>query len=970
MFGCRAAWQRCGPLARQSLHRANLYRDVVPRRLMSSVPGGSGENLFYVVLCGGAFAGAVAYAYKTVATDHARYVDRISEIDARPKSDWKPKQWPPKGGENGNEEAGAEEGEAAETVESTAEEEVPAEAPEVFLETAEASSEKAGTLETVVEKVAETVAETAEVVAEVAGVVHETAEEVAAVAEEVQKVAEEIEAAAEAVITPVIQAEEPATESNELVSPAAAENVELAAASVIEAVPVESVSVEDVPVEAVPEEPTVVSTTDHLESEPVTEMEPVSLVAEEVAEAPDTVVIEEPPVAEQLSVPPMTEEAPVSSAVEEPPVATLVEEAPVVEETPVDSPVPLVEASDVSVIEEEILVAPVTEDTPISSVEEEAPVAPEAEEVPVPPVTEEIPVSPVPEEAAVSLVTEVVVVAEDAPVVATEELEETPVAKVADEVISVVEEVKAPEVITESAVVQASASIVEEEAASPVVEVTESVTEPDVMSVVVAEEVSPAETSSAPDALEEPKRDYIMVVLEGGPKAEKKPMVLGVSPVTGKIIPAPDDGEEPSGQEVCPDGVEADGEKDCPAVIVEQVNSADVEQCYAAQVLVYDDQNTYLVQDVAEEQVVETELQEMAADVKYDDYSELYVPCFKTQKVEVSVHDKTIEAAEALLHMDSPSSLQGDRSTEELLSEVEVEVRTEDMGPVAKDIVVLEETDLLKKKKRAGRKPRTPRSFCDGSLDMVYKRKSKDSKGSTTYLWEFLLDLLQDKETCPKYIKWTQKEKGIFKLVDSKAVSKLWGRHKNKPDMNYETMGRALRTVRLAMQVPVLMTTQGQKISTVTVNSPNVRSSILPAHNSVAGGNSAGKVVLQAVPTLVPAQGQSGERITLQLITLPTMPGKPGTPITLSTLSPVTVPTSNTQVLKLAVPSNITSTTSTAPVTVVTSQPGVTVVPNVQPAMSLQDVTIIKVENPEVSVDQTVNKAAENTQTKPTTTQS
>ncbi|XP_035525492.1 protein MGARP isoform X2 [Morone saxatilis] len=94
MFSCRAAWQRCGPLARTAAYR--LPRDVVQRRQMSSVPGGSGENIVYALLCGAAFVGGASYAYSTVSGDSARYNERVAEIQARPKTEWTPKPWPPK----------------------------------------------------------------------------------------------------------------------------------------------------------------------------------------------------------------------------------------------------------------------------------------------------------------------------------------------------------------------------------------------------------------------------------------------------------------------------------------------------------------------------------------------------------------------------------------------------------------------------------------------------------------------------------------------------------------------------------------------------------------------------------------------------------------------------------------------------------------------------------------------------------
>ncbi|XP_072318662.1 ETS-related transcription factor Elf-2-like isoform X2 [Eucyclogobius newberryi] len=441
--------------------------------------------------------------------------------------------------------------------------------------------------------------------------------------------------------------------------------------------------------------------------------------------------------------------------------------------------------------------------------------------------------------------------------------------------------------------------------------------------------------------------------------------------------------------------------------------------------------------------------------------------------VEASVHgtsihcsDKTIEAAEALLHMDSPSSLREDRSPDflhaamrpDMYAETEVEISTEDCcddEDEDEDMVTLMEEPEPDhepiRKKRVGRKPK---QFSPDSPDLGIKKKSREGRGTTTYLWEFLLDLLQDRNTCPRYIKWTQREKGIFKLVDSKAVSRLWGKHKNKPDMNYETMGRALRyyyqrgilakvegqrlvyqfkempkniviiddnkadmtedlirsksavsyervppppnlllksdpqtptkpnilrgsrssitvtavnkpaggsapvtpalqtgvtadssktpqshaaiintatgprAVRVAMQVPLMMTTSlGQKISPVGTSAGHTTLLTNSAPiNAMSNANSQQKVVIQTLPTMVPATAENGDKITVQLAKIITIPAHQlaqcqlqtsgskhgvgstagsislmGSPLTVRTLAPVNMGP-GAQVMRLTVP--------------------------------------------------------------------
>ncbi|XP_008935251.1 PREDICTED: ETS-related transcription factor Elf-1 isoform X2 [Merops nubicus] len=231
-----------------------------------------------------------------------------------------------------------------------------------------------------------------------------------------------------------------------------------------------------------------------------------------------------------------------------------------------------------------------------------------------------------------------------------------------------------------------------------------------------------------------------------------------------------------------------------PAVIVEHVPSADLLHNYSGLTCVDEpsDMITESSLDVAEEQIIED-----------DDI---------TLTVEASCHNGdetmgTIEAAEALLNMDSPGPMLDEKRIITLDGIPEVVEVHQAPDPYAESP---ETPEFEQPKKKKGKKPKPSRPESPTTTPNIsVKKKNKDGKGNTIYLWEFLLALLQDKATCPKYIKWTQREKGIFKLVDSKAVSRLWGKHKNKPDMNYETMGRALRYY---YQRGILAKVEGQRL--------------------------------------------------------------------------------------------------------------------------------------------------------------
>jgi len=60
-------------------------------------------------------------------------------------------------------------------------------------------------------------------------------------------------------------------------------------------------------------------------------------------------------------------------------------------------------------------------------------------------------------------------------------------------------------------------------------------------------------------------------------------------------------------------------------------------------------------------------------------------------------------------------------------------------------------------------------------------------------LWQFMLDLLQDRKTNPSIVAWVNKESMEFRVNDSNHLGHLWGVEKENPTMNFDKLSRAIR---------------------------------------------------------------------------------------------------------------------------------------------------------------------------------
>ncbi|XP_041051733.1 transcription factor ETV7 isoform X4 [Carcharodon carcharias] len=84
------------------------------------------------------------------------------------------------------------------------------------------------------------------------------------------------------------------------------------------------------------------------------------------------------------------------------------------------------------------------------------------------------------------------------------------------------------------------------------------------------------------------------------------------------------------------------------------------------------------------------------------------------------------------------------------------------------------------------------RSHVTCSLLSAWQTPATGKIADCRLLWDYVYQLLSDSRY-EQYIRWEDKDSKIFRVVDPNGLARLWGNHKNRANMTYEKMSRALR---------------------------------------------------------------------------------------------------------------------------------------------------------------------------------
>ncbi|XP_017270430.1 transcription factor ETV7 [Kryptolebias marmoratus] len=111
--------------------------------------------------------------------------------------------------------------------------------------------------------------------------------------------------------------------------------------------------------------------------------------------------------------------------------------------------------------------------------------------------------------------------------------------------------------------------------------------------------------------------------------------------------------------------------------------------------------------------------------------------------------------------------------------------------PPPKESVIQEPLNLSSREK-----PRSPLHKASGRIP------------ECRLLWDYVYQLLCD-ERYQDYIRWEDPDSHVFRVVDPNGLARLWGNHKNRENMTYEKMSRALRHY---YKLNIIKKERGQKL--------------------------------------------------------------------------------------------------------------------------------------------------------------